>query len=333
MVEMIKVTIVIVNYNKTQLLLNCVASVEKQKFEDYNIIIVDNNSNDKNLLATLEKRAKIIYLDNNYGFSKAVNIAIAEADAEYVVLLNNDTEVLEGWLENLLQSIEEDEKIFSCCGKMLQFHSPGKIDDAGDFITVFGNAIQRGQGFNSKRYNQKTSVLSCCGGASIYRKKIWDELGGLDEAYFAYFEDVDIGFRALVENYKNIYCPNAKVLHMGSATAGKDSSFKFYHTIRNRKYFLYKNIPKWMHIVNYIPMSLCSFLYFLRSRDEYKKAKIDCKKMMSVINRPSGNILKYLYIQWLLIKATFMLFIDNLLKFYILVKRAFASFIKWLSID
>lgn len=256
-----KVSIIIPNYNGEEYLKDCLDSLSRQAFNVPEIIIIDNSSKDNSLqLIPKECRnIRLLKLSRNYGFSRAVNEGIKVAKGDYIVLLNNDTTVDSHWLESLVKCIEKDNRIFSCCSKMIRYSERDKIDDAGDEYNIFGWAYKRGDGTSIDKYCESENVFSSCAGAAIYRKEVFDEIGYFDENFFAYLEDVDISFRAKIQGYKNVYCSDAVVYHVGSATSGsKYNSFKVKLAARNNLYVIYKNMPLLMIIIN-LPFLLLGF--------------------------------------------------------------------------
>ena len=240
-----EVSIVIPNYNGKHFLEDCLNSVFAQDIEDQEVIVVDNGSTDGSL-EYLKKfpEVRIIALDKNYGFCHAVNEGIKASDSEYVILLNNDTEVEKSFSRELLCAIKEDEKIFSCSSKMIRFHDRERMDDAGDYYCALGWAFGRGKGGLVKAYDAPAKVFAACAGAAIYRKKLLETLGYFDEAHFAYLEDIDIGYRARIHGYRNVYAPKAVVYHVGSGFSGSaHNAFKVKLSSRNNVYLAYKNMP------------------------------------------------------------------------------------------
>lgn len=267
-----KVSIVIPNYNGEKYIEECLNSLFKQTFTDYETIIVDNASADNscNVIEQNYPQIKLIKNNKNFGFSIAVNQGIKAAKGEYVVLLNNDTVLEADWLLNLFNCIEKDNKIFSCCSKMIRYTERGKIDDAGDEYTLLGWAYKRGDGESIEKYNKDIEVFSSCAGAAIYRKKVFEEIGYFDENFFAYMEDVDISYRAKIFGYKNIYCSSAIVYHIGSATSGsRHNAFKVKLASRNNVYVAFKNMPLIQLIIN-IPFLLLGWfvklIYFRKKK-------------------------------------------------------------------
>ena len=247
-----QVSIVIPNYNGKHFLEDCLKSLFVQDLKDQEVIVVDNGSVDGSLeyLDTFPG-VRVISLDKNYGFCHAVNVGIQVAQSDYVILLNNDTQVDPKFSSELLKAIQSDEKIFSCASKMIQFHDRSRIDDTGDYYCALGWAFGRGKGRSAEGYNQPAKVFAACGGAAIYRKKMLDSLGYFDERHFAYLEDIDIGYRAKIHGYKNVYAPKAIVYHVGSGSSGSThNAFKVKLSSRNSVYLAYKNMPFLQMILN-----------------------------------------------------------------------------------
>ena len=189
---------------------------------DFELIVVDNGSEDESLAIARsyvgQEGYTLIENGRNTGFSHAVNQGIRAAKGEYVVLFNNDAFAKPQWLEELVAMAGTDEKIFAVQSLMIRHFERELADDAGDYVTLFGWACKRGDGMYWKRYTKPQRIFSACGGASLYRKCILDEIGLFDETFFAYFEDVDISWRANSLGYKNMYCPAAKCYHICGAT-------------------------------------------------------------------------------------------------------------------
>ncbi|MBQ3512614.1 MAG: glycosyltransferase family 2 protein [Lachnospiraceae bacterium] len=241
-----KATVVIPNYNGLKFLKPCLESLKNQSEQDYATIIIDNASKDGSIEFIKENYPEILLIENqeNLGFSKAVNQGIAATKTPYVILLNNDTVVEKDFVKELVSAIEENPSYFSVASKMLSYRERDKVDDAGDMINLFGWSFQRGNAHSETEYSEKKEVFSACAGAAIYRMEILNRIGVFDPLHFAYLEDMDLGFRAKRYGYKNMFCPNAIVYHIGSATSGSSlSEFKVRLTARNQVFLWYKNMP------------------------------------------------------------------------------------------
>jgi GT2 family glycosyltransferase len=261
-----KITVVIPNYNGEKYLKGCLDSLLCEKSvkgtPDFKIIVVDNGSAgaDREILSTYGDKITTIMLNKNTGFCHAVNVGIKASDTPYVILLNNDTKVKSGFILNLYRAIIRNNKIFAVSAKMLMWDRPELIDDAGDYYCALGWAFARGKGEPAYRYNKRKKVFSACGGAAIYKKNIFDEIGLFDERHFAYLEDLDIGYRAAIKGYLNYYEPSAEVLHYGSASTGsRYNNIKTELAAANNVYVIAKNMPVLQILLN-LPFLLVGFV-------------------------------------------------------------------------
>ena len=208
---MSKATIVIPNINGKGWLKDSIESIYAQTEQDFDLIVVDNGSTDESLAQARSycTRPNFTLIENgrNTGFSYAVNQGIARAQSKYVVLFNNDAFAEPQWLAELLRAADADPKIFAVQSLMIRHFERELADDAGDYVTWMGFACKTGDGRRISRYTKQKRIFSACGGAALYRKSILDEIGGFDENFFAYFEDVDLSWRANNAGYKNVLCP------------------------------------------------------------------------------------------------------------------------------
>ena len=229
-------------------------ALNRQTYKDFSVLVVDNGSTDGSTEWLKERGIPSIFLETNTGFSGAVNAGIRKAETPYVILLNNDTKADPDYVGELVRAIEKSPKIFSVSSRMIQMHHPDFMDDAGDMYSVLGWAYQRGVGQPTGRYDSPARVFSACAGAAIYRRDVFEKIGYFDEMHFAYLEDIDVGYRAKIYGYDNIYCPAAKIFHVGSGTSGsKYNSFKVKLAARNNVYLNYKNMPAGQLLMNAIP--------------------------------------------------------------------------------
>ena len=261
-----KITVIIPNYNGKNYIRPCLDSLRAEAAEHgacplFSTLVVDNGSEDGGLEIIRQEypEVRLIALPENTGFCHAVNVGIQAADTPYVLLLNNDTVVKTGFIAALLERIESDERIFSVSPMMLSMQDETRIDDAGDRYNALGWAFARGKGQPAERYQRSVRIFAACGGASLYRRKAVLSLGGFDENHFAYLEDIDIGYRARIYGWYNVYEPEARVLHAGSAASGsRYNAFKVKLSSANNSYMIGKNMPFFQLLLNF-PFLLLGF--------------------------------------------------------------------------
>lgn len=308
-----KVTVVIPNYNGLAFMEPCFKALELQICRDFEILVVDNGSTDGSAAWLQEHEIPAIFLDSNTGFSGAVNRGIKACATPYVILLNNDTEPDCHYIGEMLKAIERSPKIFSVSSKMIQLHHKELMDDAGDMYSLLGWAYQRGVGRSSAGYNKACRVFSACAGAAIYRREVFDRIGYFDEMHFAYLEDIDVGYRARIAGYDNIYCPSAVVYHVGSGTSGsKYNSFKVRLAARNNVYLNYKNMPLPQLAVNLLPvMAGIALKYMFFKKRGFGKDYLDgLKEGIATVGKcrkvpyQPNHLRNYLAVEWELFTGT-----------------------------
>lgn len=312
-----KVTVVIPNYNGMKFLKDCLDSLSKQSYNHFETLVVDNASTDDSVsfIQSNYPDVKLMIMKENTGFCGGVNAGIKAAKTPYVILLNNDTAVDKNYVHALVREISRSKDIFSVSSKMIQFHNREKLDDAGDLYNIFGWAFQRGVDHPVTSYKKKTEIFSACAGAAIYRRSVFKKIGYFDKMHFAYLEDVDIGYRAQIYGYRNLYCPKAIVYHVGSGTSGsKYNSFKVKLAARNNIYLNYKNMPLAQCIINFIPISIgCLIKWkffkkigFEKDYIEGLKEGIKTRKQCNKVPFFVEHIPNYCRIELQLIKNTFI---------------------------
>ena len=263
---MTKSTIVIPNYNGIKYIQACLESLYGGTVADIEVIVVDNASVDGSMELVRDRfpQVRLIVNQENKGFSYAVNQGIKEAHTPYVILLNNDTQADCSFVHELEKVMDKDKgrRLFSASAKLVSLYDRDKTDDAGDYYCALGWAFARGKGKSPERYDQDCEIFAACAGAAIYRRELFeaDKVGLFDEEHFAYFEDIDIGYRAKIHGYHNRFAANAVVYHAGSATSGsRYNAFKTGLASRNSIYIIYKNMPLFQLILN-LPFLILGFL-------------------------------------------------------------------------
>ncbi len=266
-----KATVIVPNYNGIAYIRGCLDSLyalaEQELFQ---VLVVDNGSTDGSLQALREEypQTAVYALPENTGFCHAVNVGIEASKTPYVILLNNDTVVLPGFVKELVEAMEKRPKAFGASSCMLQWQDHGRIDDAGDRYNALGWAYARGKGRPASDYQKEVRLFAVCGGACIYRKSILEQIGLFDENHFAYLEDIDLSYRAAIHGYPCYYAPASRVLHAGSASSGsRYNEFKTKLTSTNSVWLVLKNMPLLQLLWN-LPFLLSGFfiktLFFVR---------------------------------------------------------------------
>ena len=249
------ISVVIPNYNGLEYLKKCLEALANQSVKDFDIIIVDDASTEKNIEDIIKEYENITLIkhDENKGFAASVNDGIRQSKSEYVFLLNNDAYPESDCIEKLLAALKESsEDVFSIQCMMISAKNRELIDSAGDFFNIFGYARSRGKDKKIEDYNKPGEIFSACAGAAVYKREILRKIGLFDETHFAYLEDVDLGYRARIYGYINKYEPLARVYHEGSATSGsRHNEFKVKLSARNSILVRYKNQTTLQKIVNF----------------------------------------------------------------------------------
>jgi len=258
-------SIVIPNYNGLSWLSSCLSSIFSQNSTAYEVIMVDNGSTDDSILFVRNNYPEIILIEfsKNFGFAKAVNEGIDRSTGEFILLLNNDTILQPGFLENITKCLREaPAKIGAVNPKMLQLDQPHLLDDMGDSLSWYGEARKIGHNSPAQEFNEKKEIFSPSGGASLFRKSFLKHCGVFDERFFAYLEDVDLGLRGRLLGYSYLFCPSATVMHKGHGTSMPYSKY-IRLTTCNRLLIWTKNIPfdLWRkHFLKFIYGQLYFFL-------------------------------------------------------------------------
>ena len=224
-----KVSIIIVNYNGKELLQKCLDSLLNVKYDNFEIILVDNNSTDGTVEFITKNHPSIILikLDSNKGFAEPNNIAAKIAKGEYLLFLNNDTVVTHNFISEMVKVMETDKKIAICQSLLLK--PDGSIDSSGDFIDDLGVV------YNSKtKIDEIREVSSAKGASMLVRSDIFKKLGGFDQKFFVTFEDVDLCWRSWILGYRVLIIPASIVYHVGGITIKKLKSEIAFHGFKNQ---------------------------------------------------------------------------------------------------
>ena len=273
------ISVVVANWNGCRFLEKCLSALAAQTYPAVEVIVVDNGSSDGSLawIAVHFPAVQVVANASNLGFAVANNQGIAAARGAFVALLNNDAWADPDWLANLYAAIEPDARIGMVASLMLLAARPEVVDSAGICVDRCGISWDRAGGQSAAEWSMgPAEVFGACAGAALYRREMLDELGGFDEDFFAYLEDVDLAWRARWLGWRASYAPAARVYHIHSGTGGEGSAFKTYWLARNKIQLLLKDYPArglWLFaplIVLYDSLSLVSSVLAQRNLSAWR---------------------------------------------------------------
>ena len=265
-----KASVIIVNWNGAQFIEQCLTALLAQTTSPHEIILLDNASTDGSIeIIRRFPSVRLIVLDQNTGFARGNNLAVAEAskESEWIALINPDAFVEADWLETLLESAKSNPEFDVFGSKLVNAGDPRLLDGAGDAYHVSGLVWRMGHGSPIPTTVESDSeIFSPCAAAALYRRSAWQAIGGLDEDYFCYVEDVDLGFRLRLAGYRCLYVPSSIVHHVGSGTTGgQHSAFSMYHGHRNLVWTFVKDMPSvlfWLLLPLHLLLNVVSIIWF-----------------------------------------------------------------------
>jgi len=250
----LKTAIVILNWNGQKLLEQFLPSVVNFSSQLADIYIADNASTDNSVayVKSFFPSVKIIKNAVNGGYAKGYNDSLSKIDADIYCLLNSDVEVTENWLQPILDIFKSDAKTAIVQPKLLDFKNPSKFEYAGaggGFVDLFGYPYCRGRVFNNletdtKQFNDVKDIFWASGACLFIRAKVYHQINGLDEDYFAHQEEIDLCWRTHNMGFKVKYVGNSTVYHLGGATLQETNPQKTYLNFRNSLLNVVKNVPK-----------------------------------------------------------------------------------------
>ena len=246
------INIVVPNWDGADRLGHCVRSLAAQTCAGVEIVVVDNGSVDDSLAVLAELAAEIAPVpltvlrnDVNLGFAGGVNCGIRhalESGATAIALFNNDAVAEPGWLAALTAVLDGEPDVGIATGRLLMADGRS-VDSTGDFYSVWGLAFPRDRDQPAEPVRESGEVFAASGGASLYRAALFADIGLFDEVYFAYFEDVDLSFRARLAGHRVAYCADAVAYHDQGATSRTMGGFATTQFFRNLPLVLAKNVP------------------------------------------------------------------------------------------
>ena len=239
------ISIIVLNYNAGNLLLDCIESIKKSSYENIEILVVDNISSDGSQIRCKEKfpDIKLIQNEENLGYCGGNNVGIKEANGEFIVILNPDTIVEPNWINELLIAQKEfGDALYQ--PKILSLNEENIIQSTGNMLHVFGFGFARDKGNKISDKNEEIEKIGYASGTCLFTsRKVLEKVGLLDEFLFLYHDDLDLGWRAAQIGISSFYVPKSKIFHVESYSL-KWSAKKFFWLERNRKYCLLTHYSK-----------------------------------------------------------------------------------------
>jgi len=270
------ISVIVLNYNAGELLLNCIESVKKSSYKNLEIIVVDNISTDKSQKTCKEKHPdiKLIQNDENFGYCEGNNIGIREAKGDYIIILNPDTIVESNWIEELTSAYNKfGEGLYQ--PKILSLDKKQGLQSTGNMIHVFGFGFAKDKGRKDEEVGEEIKKIGYASGTCLFTSKsVLEKVGLLDSFLFLYHDDLDLGWRASQIGINSYYVPKSKIYHVESYSL-KWSAKKFYWLERNRKYCLLTHYSKNTYAKMYSSLCLVDlFVWFFYLSKGFLGAKI-----------------------------------------------------------
>lgn len=257
-------TIIIVNFNAGAKLAKCLEHLERQSRRDFSVTVIDNASSDASLDAARRSplQPEVIEAGANLGFAAGNNRAAETAQGEWLVFLNPDAYAAPDWFEKLMAGAARYPWADAFGSTQIDAGDPSRLDGAGDVLHVLGIPYRGGFGWPASSIPPDGECFAPCAAAAMYRRVVFEKLGGFDERFFCYGEDVDLGFRLRLSGGRAVQLAEARVFHEGSGITGRHSDFTVYHGNRNRIWMLYKDMPGELYWP-LAPLRLAADLYLL----------------------------------------------------------------------
>lgn len=291
----------VVNWNGGRHLRRCVDCLRAQSCNPERIIVVDNASDD-NSIESLENcgaAIEVIRLSHNIGFAAANNVALQRAsDCAWIALVNPDAFAAPEWLAQLREAAFNNPAYTCFASRMLNDADPDLLDGAGDVYHFTGWPGRRGHNLTAAtRYLNQEEVFSPCAAAALYRRDALTEIGGFDESFFCYMEDMDLGFRLRLRGHRCLYVPAAVVRHVGSGSTGKYSDVSVYYGHRNVEWTYFKDMPLPLLMAFLVPHLLMNMMvvvwFVIRGKGLLiLKAKCDAIRGLGPILRQRREVTK-----------------------------------------
>lgn len=260
------ISVIIVTWNSAPYLARCLEALTIQGNPGFEVILVDNASTDATVRIADGYSSRLnlhrCILPYNLGFAYAANYGARQATGTWLAMLNPDSFPAPDWLQVISDAASRHPQASGFASRLMQDGSVGRLDGAGDRYHASGLSWRHGYGCPASHAMIETEVFSVCAAAALFRREEFLRIGGFDEDYFCYHEDVDLCFRLRLQGGRFYYIPRAAVTHLGSAAKGRKSSFVIYHGHRNLVWTYFKNMPSPL-IQIYLPLHLMMSLFML----------------------------------------------------------------------
>jgi GT2 family glycosyltransferase len=282
-------SVVIVAWNSAASLPRCLDALSHQTYRDFEVLVIDNASEDGGALGLTERyaglRLRLERLESNIGFAAASNLGARLARGVWLAVLNPDAFPEPDWLEMLVTAGDSRTNSFFA-SRQIQANRPMLLDGEGDIYYSSGLALRANYNSRYDNAGPPREVFSACAAAALYPRRGFLEAGGFDEDYFAYHEDVDLGFRLRLLGMRCYLVPAAVVFHIGAYSTGSRSAFAVYHGHRNLVWTYVKNMPApwfWLYLPLHIAVNILSIIYFVFAGHPVAilRAKLDALRGLS----------------------------------------------------
>lgn len=269
------VSIIITNYNGGQILLDCIESLKKIDYPNFEVVLIDDRSKDGSFEKAIKSKGKLKLKHSrnkvNLGFAGANNAGLELASGDYVLLLNNDTTVPPNLLSKLVARMEKDPKMGAAQVKIKMMDSPGFLDNAGSYLTRTGFLVHWGFGKkDSKEFDKEKIIFTAKGACLMAKREVVDKVGLFDGDFVSYIEETDFCWRVWLAGYKIYYLPQTFIRHKVGFTFSKQFNpvVVNYNSFKNRILCLFKNLETKNLFLIFIPHLFLiiglSFFYLLR---------------------------------------------------------------------
>ena len=296
--EEMKCSIIILNWNGAEMLRTYLPSViAHTALPECEVIVADNGSTDNSpeVLAQEFPSVRTIVLDRNYGFAEGYNRAIAQVSSEYVVLLNSDVEVTEGWLSPLLDYLDAHPETAAVQPKIRSWRKREYFEHAGaagGYLSWLGYPYCRGRRFgrveqDHGQYDTVAEIDWTTGAAMCVRREVYVSCGGLDAAFFAHMEEIDLCWRMRNKGWKLACVPQSTVFHLGGGALSYDNPRKTFLNFRNNLLMIYKNRPfPWVVLsIRFFLDYTAAAMYLLTGKKGSARAVLDARREYKQMRR------------------------------------------------